>query len=96
VVTQGNKGMIHQTERQLAYLVTVTSNLFSYGLPSANARLHSGKAMDDNTQLPIEQRYPDFIICSRVIFLARITSQIASVSVPTSFVSKISGRYCLS
>lgn len=88
--------MISQCERQLAYLVSVTSNLFSYGLPSANARLHEGKAMDDNSQLPIEQRYPDFIIFSRVIFLARITNQIASVSEEhVSFVSKISERYCL-
>jgi len=87
--------MISQCERQLAYLVSVTSNLFSYGLPSANARLHD-KAMDDNSQLSIEQRYPDFIIFSRVIFLARITNQIASVSEEhVSFVSKISERYCL-
>lgn len=87
--------MIKATEKQLAFLVTVTTSLFSYGMPSANSKLSGSSLyskiilgdMDDMSggesgatqEQSYDQKYPDFVICSRVIYLSRITNQLVSV-----------------
>ena len=38
---------------------------------------------DTSVEQPPEKKYPDFVICSRIIYLTRITNQITNVGLIT-------------
>jgi hypothetical protein len=98
VLLSGDKMAIRSTEKALTYLVTLTTSLYSYGMPSANSSLrlnsYSGSRgfadlmdnmveqalseAEDNTQVNYAEKYPDFIISSRIIYLFRITNQLVA------------------
>lgn len=40
-IGSNDKNFIKSSEKQLAYLVSVTNSLFAYGMPSANSRISS-------------------------------------------------------
>ena len=76
---------MRSTEKQLAYLVACTNCLLGYGMPSANSRLTIQRQMadmgsDGDMAQQQQQQYIDFIICSRIIYLCRVTNELVKVS----------------
>eukprot|EP00347_Sterkiella_histriomuscorum_P000570 403375338 len=79
-LNQNQKSFIKSCEKQLGYLVKVTNSLFSYGMPSANTRvsvLAKKQESEMNSDSPVKEiQYPDFVICSRILFLCKTTNQL--------------------